>query len=144
MWGEIRRFIQTSRIPLEESEGGPLVVNHLHIRKIAVAGHTIMNEEGKALPPRKRGSQVKAVDGLSYLIGRVSAKGEGLLGHHIADVGDGIPRTLFVADEASAIDDETYDAASTWANRKLVIGNPLPCQNFFKRGVKEGDLYAKE
>jgi hypothetical protein len=119
LWGEIRRFVQTSRVPLERERGGPLVVNYLHIRK-AIGGK---------------------VDGLSYMIGRVSAKEEGMLGHHIADIGDGVPRTLFLADEASGIDDETYNAADTWAKRKLVIGNPLPCTNFFKAGVKGGDLY---
>jgi hypothetical protein len=122
LWGEIRRFVQTSRVPLERERGGPLVVNYLHIRK-AMGGK---------------------VDGLSYMIGRVSAKEEGMLGHHIADIGDGVPRTLFLADEASGIDNETYNAADTWAKRKLVIGNPLPCTNFFKAGVKGGDLYAKE
>jgi hypothetical protein len=122
LWGEIRRFIQTSRVPLERERGGPLVVNYLHIRK-AIGGK---------------------VDGLSYMIGRVSAKEEGMLGHHVADIGDGVPRTLFLADEASGIDNETYNAADTWAKRKLVIGNPLPCTNFFKAGVKGGDLYAKD
>lgn len=78
LWGEIRRFIQTSKYPLEESKGGPLVVNHLHIRK--------------KLGPN--------ICGLSYIVGRVAAKGEGMLGHHIAQTGDGIPRTLFLADEA--------------------------------------------
>jgi hypothetical protein len=36
-----------------------------------------------------------------------------------------------------------YKAADTWARRKLVIGNPYPCTNFFRTGVKGGDLYAK-
>jgi hypothetical protein len=117
LWGEIRRFVQTSRFPLEAERGGPLIVNHMHLRKMAG----------------------KEVCGLSYCIGRVAAKGEGMLGHHIADVGDGVPRTLFVADEGSGVDDVSYERATTWAKRILVIGNPYPCQNFFYRGVKAGD-----
>jgi hypothetical protein len=120
LWGEIRRFVQTAAFPLE-APAGPLVVNHLHIRKV-ING---------------------TVDGLSYLVGRVSAKGEGMQGHHIAEVGDRIPRTLWIADEASGVDDAGYKAADTWARRKLVIGNPYPCTNFFRTGVKGGDLYAK-
>jgi hypothetical protein len=120
LWGEIRRFVQTAAFPLE-APAGPLVVNHLHIRKV-------IN---------------RTVDGLSYLVGRVSAKGEGMQGHHIAEVGDRIPRTLWIADEASGVDDAGYKAADTWARRKLVIGNPYPCTNFFRTGVKGGDLYAK-
>jgi uncharacterized membrane protein YgcG len=120
LWGEIRRFVQTAAFPLE-APAGPLVVNHLHIRKV-ING---------------------MVDGLSYLVGRVSAKGEGMQGHHISEVGDKIPRTLWIADEASGVDDLGYKAADTWARRKLVIGNPYPCTNFFRTGVKGGDLYAK-
>jgi hypothetical protein len=120
LWGEIRRFVQTAAFPLD-APTGPLVVNHLHIRKV-ISG---------------------TVDGLSYLVGRVSAKGEGMQGHHIAEVGDKIPRTLWIADEASGVDDLGYKAADTWARRKLVIGNPYPCTNFFRTGVKGGDLYAK-
>jgi hypothetical protein len=120
LWGEIRRFVQTAAFPLE-APAGPLVVNHLHIRKV-ING---------------------VMDGLSYLVGRVSAKGEGMQGHHIAEVGDKIPRTLWIADEASGVDDAGYKAADTWARRKLVIGNPYPCTNFFRTGVKGGDLYAK-
>lgn len=122
LWGEIRRLIQESKIPLESNKGGPLLINHMHIRKV----------------------YKKNVCGLSYLVGRVSAKGEGMLGHHIAQQGDGIPRTLYVADEASGIPDISYERADTWANRKLIIGNPYPCNNFFFRAVKEGDIVSDE
>ena len=121
LWGEIRRFINTSAVPLKHTEGGPLIVNHLHIRKI---------------------DSLKQVCGISYLVGRVAAKGEGMLGHHVAEMGDGIPRTLFMADEASGVDDVSYQRAGTWCKRMLVIGNPYPCDNFFKKKVKEGDLLA--
>lgn len=118
LWGEIRRFIQTSKYPLESDKGGPLLVNHLHIRKV------VKNR----------------VCGLSYLIGRVAAKGEGMLGHHIAATGDGVPRTLMLIDEASGVDDMTYERSDTWAHRKLIIGNCYPTSNFFFRGVTGGDL----
>jgi hypothetical protein len=122
LWGEIRRFVQSAAQPLDTNHGGPLLVNHLHIRKVV---------KGK-------------VCGLSYLIGRVAAKGEGMLGHHIAEQGDGIPRTLFIADEASGVDDVSYERSDTWARRKLIIGNPYPCSNFFYRGVQGGDVLAQE
>jgi phage terminase large subunit len=126
LWGEIRRFIQTSKYELSHDKGGPIVVNHLHLRKILQIG----SHKGRMC-------------GVSYCIGRVAAKGEGMLGHHVAEIGDNIPRTLFVADEASGVEDLSYDRADTWAKRKLVIGNPFPCSNFFYKGVKGGDLKAK-
>ena len=122
LWGEMRRFIQTSKYPLEHTQGGPLVVNHLHLRQM--------------IPGTKQ------MCGLSYCIGRVAAKGEGLLGHHIADTGDGIPRTLLLCDEASGVADIVYERASTWANRMLVIGNTFPTRNFFYQAVKGGDILA--
>lgn len=120
LWGEIRRFVQTAAYPLSHDKGGPLVLNHLHYKKVI---------KGKLC-------------GISYMIGRVAAKGEGMLGHHVADIGDGIPRTLFMADEASGVEDIAYERADTWADRKLIIGNPYPTLNFFYRGVKAGDKLA--
>lgn len=113
LWGEIRRFIQTSKYPL------PIIVNDLMIRQL--------KPDGTMCP-------------LSYLIGRVTKKGEGLLGHHVARGSDMIPRTLAIFDEASGLDNECYEVTDTWAHRKLTIGNPYPCTNFFYNGVKEGDL----
>lgn len=115
LWGEIRRFIQTSEHPLSSTDGGPLLVNHLHIRKIVG----------------------DSVDGLSYIVGRVASQtGEGMLGHHIAKTGDGIKRTLAVSDEASGIPDTYHSMFETWADSMLTIGNPFECQNYFKRAVK--------
>jgi hypothetical protein len=98
------------------------VINHLHIRKMV--GNSIC--------------------GLSYLLGRVAAKGEGMLGHHIAETGDGIPRTLVIFDECSGVEDISYERTDTWARRKLAIGNPYTCQNFFYRGIKGGDILATD
>lgn len=114
LWGEMRRFIQTSAIPLDSERGGPLVVNHMHIRKLY-------------------GGEV---DGLSYIQGRVAEKGEGLSGHHIAKTGDGVPRTLAVTDEASGVHPVTFSKFDEWANRQLIIGNPYECQNDFKWSVE--------
>jgi hypothetical protein len=85
------------------------------------------------------------VCGVSYMKGIVSEKGEGMSGHHVAPKSglawaDGIPRTLFVADECSGIPDVVYDMACGWKKRALIIGNPHRCTNFFYRGVKAGDL----
>jgi hypothetical protein len=115
LWGEIGRFIQSSRLPLQHKDGGPLVVNHRDIRKVA---------GGRQCP-------------VSYLRGMVSAKGEGLAGHHA-------PHTLLVVDEASGAEDEVYDRGGTWAKRMLILGNPYGCANFFYKGVKQGDLPAPQ
>ncbi|MEL0117156.1 MAG: hypothetical protein VW739_05530 [Pelagibacteraceae bacterium] len=114
LWGEIRRFISTAEHPL------PIVSNHLHLRKIVN----------------------KQMDGLSYTIGRVAAKGEGMLGHHLdREKGTGEPTTFFIADEASGVDNISWERADTWAHRKLAIGNPFPCVNFFYQGVKNGVVW---
>lgn len=128
LWGEIRRFIQTSVVELDINKGGPLLINHLHLRKHMPTDRT-------------------EVCGLSYCLGRVAAKGEGLLGHHIANMGDGIPRTLLLVDEASGVEDMAYERGTTWANRILAIGNcytnPMG-PNFFERAVKAGDIRKDE
>lgn len=122
LWGEIRNLLQTSVIPLDHTKGGPLLINDKHIRKVYTHG---------ALKGQ--------LCGLSYLLGRVAAKGEGMLGHHIAETGDGIPRTMFVGDEASGLDDLSIERGETWADRMLLIGNPYPCENAFRKWSKEGD-----
>jgi len=112
LWGEIRNFIRTSRYPL------PIEVNDLLIRQVI---------GGEQVPK-------------SYLIGRVAAKGEGLLGHHLARTENGLPRTLCIFDEASGIDQVSYDVTDTWAHRKLIIGNCYECRNRFRDAVKAGDI----
>lgn len=119
LWGEIRRFIQTSRYPLEVERGGPLIINHLHLRKQYPG---------------------KPACGLSYVIGRVAAKGEGFLGHHIPDHGDGVPRTLMVGDEASGLDNAAHERPDTWAKSKLYIGNAYSTNNFFQDCCEKGDV----
>jgi len=117
LWGEMKNFIQTSVIPL------PLAITHLHIRQLQSDG----SEEPK-----------------SYIKGIVTNTVENLQGHHLPRGRDGSPRTLAVYDEASGIDDAFYHASATWAHRVLIIGNPLPCTNFFRNGAKGGDVAAPE
>ena len=115
LWGEINRYVQTSRVPLDSKLGGPLLVNHHDLRRLRI----------------KDGS----VDPISYVRGIVSQKGEGMAGHHAA-------WTLFVGDEASGLDDEAYVQAKGWAKRVLLFGNPNPAQNVFFRAVQGGDILA--
>lgn len=114
LWGEIGRFIQESVVPLDVERGGPLILNHLHIRKMW---------HGQ-------------VDKLSYMIGRVAAKGEGLSGHHIAKQRHDDVFTLAIIDEASGVGQQVFEKMAEWAHRILIIGNPYDCANEFKWSVK--------
>jgi hypothetical protein len=161
LWGEMRRFLQTSVEKLEYPDG-VLVVNHMHIRKIVRSDEvpetygdlrSSDREVSNQVTSMKRKTSIRKVKanlmpdermcGLSYIVGKVAAKGEGMLGHHISETGDGIPKTLWVADEASGVDNDLYERASTWARRMLIIGNAYPCQNFFRDSIKKGDLVVK-
>lgn len=124
LWGEIRNFARTSRYPL------PIVINSMDLYQL-----------------KPDGTQVEK----SYVKGIVTNEPENLQGHHLSTeqllTGHGgiggsrrFPRTLAIFDEASSIEDKYYDAVDTWAHRKLIIGNPLPCANIFYRTVKAGDI----
>lgn len=113
LWGEIRRLFDSSKIAL------PLQYNHFKIRQKRADGGLVGNAE---------------------LVGQVISQGESLLGRHLARGKFGEPRTLAVFDEASGISSEVYESTDTWAHRKLIIGNPYPCTNFFYEGVKKGDM----
>lgn len=108
LWGEIRDAIQKSVVPLLAEKGGPLLFNHQHIRKVFTSG------------PNKG-----EMCGLSYILGIVSKKGEGFLGHHIADQGDGIPRTLLLGDEACHDDQTEVLTDSGWKLFKDVVEGDL-------------------
>lgn len=112
LWGEIKKFIRTAAMPL------PLHVNDMEIRQV-----------------RRDGSLVEQ----TYMIGRVAKVGEGLLGHHLPRGKGGIPRTLFIGDECSALRNEHFDSVRTWAHRVLLIGNCFPCENYFKQASNEGN-----
>lgn len=118
LWGEIGRFLTTCKVELREDRGGVLLVRHRDIKKLA-----------EPVKERKRCE-------VSYLLGQVSERGEGMAGHHAA-------YTLIIGDEASGLDDTVFTQAETWAKRQLYIGNPNPCQNYFRKWVAQGDLVAK-
>lgn len=117
LWGEIRRFIESSRVKL------PIHYNHMKIRQLKRNGTFVANAE---------------------LIGQVSNTKEGLLGRHstagFKPIQNDLERTLVMFDEASGINDETYQSTQTWAHRKLIFGNPFSCENFFKKGCEAGNL----
>jgi hypothetical protein len=83
--------------------------------------------------------EAEAKNAASYLIGVVSgsANFEGLTGHHAK-------YTLALSDESSGADDGVYKAFSTWAARQVHIGNPLPCNNYFKKLCRAGDLKIED
>lgn len=117
LWGEINRYIQTAKVAMKREDGGPLIVNHLEIRRW--------------LPERKE------IAPLCYIKGTVcGTKAVGMSGHHIPHTGDGIPRTMCICDEASGLDDEVYKLVTAWSNRILTIGNCWSCENWFKYAVK--------
>ena len=130
LFGEIKNHIATCKYPLTADKGGPLVVHHREIKK---------RFDGVICPK-------------SYCVGLVASadKSAAMQGHHIAQENDGVPRTLFVADECSSVPDVYYQMAKTWFHRGLFIGNPWPCENFFKYSVEGvpgtddigGDLYS--
>lgn len=112
LWDEIDKYVRMSAVPLRAEDGGLLLYNHHDIRKIYGSAEGVSQ---------------------SYLKGMVSAKGEGLSGHHAK-------YTLLMVDEASGVEQVTYDHGSEWADKKFIFGNPNPCNNFFYKGVKSGDL----
>lgn len=76
-------------------------------------------------------------DPQSFILAQVTKAPERFQGYHLPQ---DIPRTLAVFDEASGIGDEFNEAASSWAHRKLVIGNPLRSSGFFYAACKRGSV----
>lgn len=116
LWGEIGNAIQTCSYPLDTRSGGPLIINHQNLRKIY------------------EGEECK----LSYVTGMVASPDSmaAMQGHHIAKVGDGVPRTMFVSDESSSVPNDYFTMADTWANRMFLFGNAWECNNRFKWAVE--------
>lgn len=73
-----------------------------------------------------------------FCIGLVTNTIENFQGHHL-DLGDGIPRTMAIFDEASGVNDIYYEAAQSWAKCMLILGNPLNTRNFFYKGCRKGN-----
>lgn len=116
LWGEIGRFIDTAQVPLDAKRGGPLIIRHRELRKLV---GPMGNRE---------------VCKISYCVGMVSEKGEGMAGHHAT-------HTLAIIDEGSGAEDTVYERLTTWARRILVIGNSYPSGgNFFEKGIEAGDV----
>lgn len=113
LWSEIRSFLETSAAPL------PIEIIHGQLFQT--------DDQGNRVPK-------------CHAVAKVVQKEEGMLGLHADRTPKNEPTTMLVVDEASGVADGPYDKADTWAHRKLVIGNPFPCTNFFWRGTKEGDL----
>lgn len=128
LWSEINAAIQSSVRPLSAERGGPLICNHQEIHKLRQSGPM----KGERCPT-------------SYMIGMVAAADRlaAMQGHHVAQTGDGIPRTLFAGDECSSMPNDYVKMASTWANRMALIGNTWPCTNFF-RDALEGNPARKD
>lgn len=119
LWGEIKRFITTSAIPLDSRKGGPLLVMNRELRKLR------RTKKGEAIP-----------DDYSYMIGMVSEDPAGLAGHHAK-------YALIIYDEASGVREEAFERTDTWAKRRLIIGNPYDAGgNYFQRAVKQRDILA--
>lgn len=116
LWGEIKQAIQESVVALERAKGGPWTCTHNKITKIY---------KGQECP-------------LSYVIGMVASQDSiaAMQGHHVANRGDGIPRSLFVSDESSSVPNEYFKMARTWANRMLIFGNTWDCSNYFYEAVE--------
>jgi hypothetical protein len=117
LWGEIDRFIRLAAYPILTTDGGTLLYNHREIRRVV---------DGRIMKD-------------SYLKSEVSKTGGAATsraGHH-ADF------AAITGDEASGLEDYVYEMAQGWAKRMLWIGNPNRCQNFFRRGIRAGNLVAE-
>jgi len=125
LWGEMQDWINDCQYPLIYPKG-PLIVNHLHIKRVIMTG------------PKKG-----EIDPLSYIVGKVASPDRiaSMQGHHVAKTGDGIPRTLFLPDECSSIPNSYYTMASGWFHRMLAIGNCWESDNstWWKNNTEAGD-----
>jgi len=83
---------------------------------------------------RDRGPQRKF-----YTLGQVAAQVESFQGHHLPTLDDGTGTVLFVFEEASALETEFYEAATSQAHRILAIGNPLRSTGIFYEKCRAGD-----
>lgn len=118
LWGEINRHIQESKFNLRVEKGGMLFINHQEIRKY--------DYDRKGMCP------------LSYMIAKVASDDTmaAMGGHHIANTGDGIFRTVWAADEASGVKTQYRDTVGGWANRIWSIGNTWDCDNYFRHAFE--------
>lgn len=117
LWSEIARFGSTSTVPLLKGLGGPFLLTQYLLRHQSEMDESVSTD-----------NYVKGI------VSGVSSE-EALAGHHAKN-------TLFIVDEASSSPDWVYDKGLGWMKKMLAFGNPLPCQNWWYRGCKAGDLVA--
>ncbi len=114
LWGEVGRWLTDSKVPLLSTKGGPLVLTDMEIRRAAdLVG-------GNKQP-------------FNYVRGQVANNLDAMSGHHSDMSG-------FIGDEASGLPDGYYEKAQGWASWMLMFGNPWHCDNFWRRGIRAGDL----
>lgn len=118
LWGEISNFVNTSKVPLRLRDGGPLRLLDRAIYKLD--------------PWTNRECDISYSKGMVASPDSIAAMG----GHHVANTGDGIPRTAFLMDECSSVPDAYLTTAQPWANVVGGIGNTWPCDNFFKHALE--------
>lgn len=129
LWGEIGTFVETSRVPLDHREGGPLIVNQRLIRRVG--------DDGKEC----KKSYVKAVVASPDKV-------HGMQGHHLPRGPDYRPMTMFLTDESSGVPSDYYVMAQSWQHCLFGFGNPWTCDNEFRwafkgnpaTGEKGGDI----
>lgn len=123
LFGEATRFIRACKYPLDRERGGPLIVNQREITRWANPAY---------------GQRYAEACAISYVKGMVAnEQTEATLGgHHAGGDSSGIPRTMFVADEASSVPDRYWPIVQGWAKRKLVFGNAWSCSNFFRHAFE--------
>lgn len=116
LWAEIDRFIRSAKYPLTEGNGKLVLDSSL---KMSRAG----NQPDFAA---------------CYCWGLVASdeKKEKMSGHHatpsdIKRANDGVPRNLFLGDEASSLPQRYLDMRRGWAKRSLIFGNAEDCTNDF-------------
>jgi hypothetical protein len=129
LWGELGKLKNSCAEPLDHRDGGPFKMDSEKI--VRVVG-------GRTCPVSYVMQMVAGPDSL-----------DAMAGHHVPEVGPGagfdccgeyldwaMPRTLFVGDEASSINDEYVTRSSGWRKRMLLFGNPWTCDNYFRQAVE--------
>ncbi|HUY34666.1 MAG TPA: hypothetical protein VMV69_18115 [Pirellulales bacterium] len=116
LWGEIDHLFQTARVNAKPYRFG---FRRTHLRV----------EHGDGEQPEKK----------FYLLGQVTEKVESFQGHHLKKHDDGTGTVLFIFEEASGLEREFYEAATSQAHSILVIGNPLSTDGIFYEKCRLGD-----
>ena len=119
LWGEIDHLLRTAVLDGEPFSFG-FKCSHLRIW---------LPSQGRRQGPQRK----------FYLVGQVAAQVESFQGHHLQPMQDGTGTVLFVFEEASSLEREFYEAATSQAHRILAIGNPLRSTGIFYEKCRAGD-----